>query len=215
MQVTSGHPLEGFRESSAHPRRRNSTPGRCLTHPERFDAIREERRKAELEMKHPIVDLGQVRQLFRCDRVAPLHQLRQPRQQLRILQSHQSIDVPHLLSISCVLASPTSAAPAGFMAEVQFGSTQPTIRPHRDMWRNRAPNPRVLATGTPPVAPNLVNPNRRRDAENPGIQTGYTGMARRLRTPARQVLRFGERASLYPTRFDALRDPRRGEIPDG
>src|SRR5450432_3688417 len=90
-------------------------------------------------MEHPIFDLKQVRQLFRSDLLTPLHESRQPRQEFRILQSHQSIEVPHALPITCVFARPINANPGVFTLEISPEPTALTKHPQRDASRKRAP----------------------------------------------------------------------------
>jgi hypothetical protein len=64
MDFPARHQVERFRKAPTHASRRHPSPGRALTQPERFDAVREQGRKPELQMQPALVNLGQVRQHF-------------------------------------------------------------------------------------------------------------------------------------------------------
>jgi len=100
MQIPSSHTLERIWKSPTHPRRRHSSAGRALAHTQSFDAVRKQRRKPELQMQMTLIELHQVRQHLRRQRIALLHELRQPRNELRIPDSHQSIPIAHDSSVS-------------------------------------------------------------------------------------------------------------------
>jgi hypothetical protein len=105
VQVPLCDPLEQLGESPTQARRCDAPASGAFTHSERLDAVREQRRKPQLEMEHPLFELHQMRKQTPGKSVALPNQLRQPRQELGIPQAHQSILVPHHSCLTRVIST--------------------------------------------------------------------------------------------------------------
>src|SRR5687767_13505791 len=86
VQRSARHQREHLRITATHPRRRDMSTGRRLTQPERFDAILEQRRKAEIEKELPLIELRQIGEKLSRDLVPPPHDACKPRQKFTVRQ---------------------------------------------------------------------------------------------------------------------------------
>ena len=86
VQLATRHHSKRLRVLAAHPRRRNVPPRRRYAQPERHYAILKQRRKSELEKKLSLVELRDVGDKLSRDLIPPLHDLRQPHQELVVRQ---------------------------------------------------------------------------------------------------------------------------------
>src|SRR6478609_7116578 len=155
VQFPARYPLEHARKSSTHPSRRNSPPSSAFTHAERFDAVRKQRRKPELQMQQALLELNQVREHLCAEQIALPNQLRQTCQELRIAQSRQPILVAHRSLVTRAISNLTLTPGHSFqrknacepdrprhaLASSNLTSTMPQIQltPHIEPHARRKP----------------------------------------------------------------------------
>jgi hypothetical protein len=91
VQLTPSDQRERFGKATTHPSPGHAAPGGSFAHPKRLNTIRKGRREAELQMELALLELSQVCEHIRRQFIAASNQVRQTREQIRILQAHQSI----------------------------------------------------------------------------------------------------------------------------
>jgi len=102
VQLAERDPFEHYRKSSTYASCRDSSSRRSFTHSQRFYAVRKQRRETQLQVQQALFEFDQVREQLASQKIILANQRRQPRDEFRIRQSHQSILVVHPLCIPCV-----------------------------------------------------------------------------------------------------------------